>query len=305
MAQSPVVPGYPRSTVCHPGVSGRDSRRTRPDGSRQLSSTSSGAFAAARPSPKCRSKLRLPEWPLPPSTWACNTRPSGSRTRAEAPIAGRPRGRRRDAPGASRVGSAAVAVDRQQEVQPQERPAGRPPVAVERRGRPLVGDREVERAVAIHVGHRDPPADPRLRQVEVRRRCPRTGRPRRTREAVAGVARQVVARPEPRPVAGVAQELVVAHGQLLQFGPAVGRAPHEAERLDHLGRAVVVEVGDLGVPAPTAPREPQPFALVAIRARSPRASAPSRPCPGRRSGSPPGRTRRRCCSRRCRGCRRR
>ena len=64
------------------------------------------------------------------------------------------------------------------------------------------------------------------------------------------------------------QELVVAHGQLLQFGPAVGRPLGEADGLDDFADPVVVEVGDLRVPAPTAPREPEPLALV-VKGRDP------------------------------------
>src|ERR1700749_3671881 len=76
------------------------------------------------------------------------------------------------------------------------------------------------------------------------------------------VAAQVVARLEARPDAQVALQLVVAHGDLLQFGPAVDVAFDEAGRLNRLRDAVVVEVSEPRVPAPAASREAELFAAL-------------------------------------------
>src|SRR4051812_12494738 len=55
-----------------------------------------------------------------------------------------------------------VSVHREKQMQTQERARRLAPIAVKRRGSPLVGDREVERAVAVDVGDTDTPADPWL-----------------------------------------------------------------------------------------------------------------------------------------------
>ena len=110
-------------------------------------------------------ELRFPEWPLPPSTWDTI------------------RGRRATGPGAPpgpdgplslrrgvRAGSSRLdllAVDGQQQVQPEEGSSSAGPCSGKTKRCPLVRDREVKPAIAIHVGDGDPAADPWLDQTEV------------------------------------------------------------------------------------------------------------------------------------------
>ena len=54
--------------VCQPGTKRTSASRTLPYESRQRSCTLSFSPAGIRPRPKCRSGLRFPEWPEPPST---------------------------------------------------------------------------------------------------------------------------------------------------------------------------------------------------------------------------------------------
>ena len=59
-------------------------------------------------------------------------------------------------------------------------------------------------------------------------------------------------------------DAVVARAERLQFGPAVDFALDEADGLDRLQHAAVVEIGEAAIPAPAAAREAEFFARLHI-----------------------------------------
>ncbi len=139
-------------------------------------------------------------------------------------------------------------VERQQEVETEPSPGTAGLVDVEVRRLPLVGHREIEVAVPVEVGGGDASGDRRPAESDLGGHVvvPPISSPHE--ERVVGVPAQVVAGLETRPGAGIGQELVVAHGEFLQLGPAVDLPCHEPGCLDRLGTPVVVEVAEPGFP---------------------------------------------------------
>ena len=78
------------------------------------------------------------------------------------------------------------------------------------------------------------------------------------------VAAQVVAMVKARPACGMAKQVIVAHGQFVQFRPAVRIAFHKAGRLDDLQPTFIIEVSKTDIPGPAVAREAQRFACLTV-----------------------------------------
>ena len=297
MAQS-APGGEPSKTVCQPGARSIDLATHPASGvaPAQFHGRPCGP-GVSFPRPKWRSGLRVPEWPLPPSTWPTRAARRAAGRVAEAPTAGRARRPASGWPGRTRVGRLASARRRAGAgASPRKSPGsglrccggtwtaptGWPPrsrAGRRRRRRPWrsPGSRPARPAPAPATGPRTDRSRPASR---TRCRGGRSGR----RPAGSGAS-----------CGDRSRRLVVAHGQLLELGPAVDGPLHEPERLEGLEPAVVVEVAELRVPPPAAAREPERLAAVDVRGDALAASARACPCSGRRNGSPRACTRRRCC----------
>jgi hypothetical protein len=68
-----------------------------------------------------------------------------------------------------------------------------------------------------------------------------------------------------RPTTRVAEQLVVAHHNLVQLRPTVDVAFKEAVRLQRLQHAVVIKIGQTCIPSPTATRKIERLASINVR----------------------------------------
>src|SRR5260370_11644545 len=119
---------------------------------------------------------------------------------------------------------------------------------------PLVSYDEVKRAIAIHISHRDSPADVRFVKSNVTCKIVVTSALCADEEWVVLMSAKIITRLKAWPTARLMQKTVIPHCQLLQFRPAVDVALHEPCRLDGLGHTVIVEVGQFCLPCPSATR---------------------------------------------------
>src|SRR5204862_4544536 len=105
----------------------------------------------------------------------------------------------------------------------------------------LLGEREVEPAVAVHVSGGDAAADHRLAEADERADVVVAAVVAADEERIEVVAAQVGAGFEVWPEPGVMDHLIVAGSKGLEFGPAVDFSLDETDGLDGFEHAVVVE----------------------------------------------------------------
>src|SRR5688572_20788691 len=120
---------------------------------------------------------------------------------------------------------------------------------------PLVCHREVQATVPIDISRRDSSTHLKFVQAQVPGKVVVATVLRPHEERVVIVTAQIVARLKSGPTARVVQELIVAHRQFVQLGPAVHGTTREARCLECLENSVIVEISQPNVPAPTTSRK--------------------------------------------------
>ena len=147
----------------------------------------------------------------------------------------------------------------EQDVEAEELSGRRCVIVIEERWSELVRDHKVEPAIAIDVGGRDAAADHWFGEAELRGDVVEASVVAPDEEWIAIVSAEVRAGLEVWPEARVMNDLIVARAERLEFGPAVDFSFDETHGLDRFEHAVVVEVREPRVPAPTAAREAELF----------------------------------------------
>src|SRR5262249_19619317 len=130
---------------------------------------------------------------------------------------------------------------------------------------PLIGDGKIQQAIAIHVGSGDAACYLRLSKTQISGKIDKSSRGRADKETIMVVAAKIVSWPEIRPIARMADHVVVAHGQFVQLRPAIEAAFHKTGRLKNLQRAFVIEVAKTYVPCPATAGQSQRLARFLIR----------------------------------------
>ena len=168
------------------------------------------------------------------------------------------------------AGGRSAGLQGQEKVKSEEVFGDRTRVVIEVRRAVLVGDGEVEPAIAFDIGHGDSAAEGLLGETDITADVPEMAVAIAGEKGKSGILiTQAVARLAAEPDLGIFEQCVVGGGQLVQPGPDRGSAAAEPRALDEFDISVVGEVTEFGVPSPTTARQAQFLAFFVVGGDAP------------------------------------